>query len=74
MQLYALKMLTAGILGNKWLAPFLNNQTKIEHLPWLQGLEFYLGFDNCQKIDELLPAKVKLPSGRDIIVEFSAWQ
>lgn len=55
-----------------WLSPFLNEQTQLDQLPWLNGLEFYLGYDNCQAIAQLLPEKIELPSGRHIVVEFSA--
>ncbi|MFO1389822.1 ATP-dependent helicase HrpB [Cellvibrio sp.] len=55
-----------------WLLPFLNEQTRLEHLPWLNALEFYLGYENCQRIAQLLPEKIELPSGRHVIVEFSA--
>lgn len=55
----------------EWLAPFLTTATQLDNLPWLQGLEFYLGFDNCQTIARLLPEKIQLPSGRTVIVEFT---
>src|SRR5690606_29049262 len=35
---------------NSWLQPFLNEQTRLESLPLLAGLEFYLGYDPCQAI------------------------
>lgn len=57
---------------DKWLQPFLTMQTRLDQLPWHNALEFYLGYDNCQKITELLPEKIQLPSGRNITVEFSA--
>ncbi len=55
-----------------WLLPFLNDQSRLEHLPWLAALEFYLGYDNCQSIAQVLPEKIELPSGRHVIVEFSS--
>jgi ATP-dependent helicase HrpB len=57
---------------NHWLKPFLTLQTSIEKLPWLNGLEFYLGYDNCQKINQILPEKIQLPSGRNVSIEFSS--
>lgn len=57
---------------NQWLLPFLNAQTKLEQLPLLQGLEFYLGYERLQAMAKLLPEKIELPSGRFITVEFSA--
>jgi ATP-dependent helicase HrpB len=57
---------------DKWLQPFLTAQTQLEQLPWLSALEFYLGYENCKIINQLLPEKIQLPSGRNITVEFSA--
>lgn len=57
---------------DKWLLPFLNAQTKLDQLPWLNALEFYLGYENCQAIAQALPEKFELPSGRNVTVEFSA--
>jgi ATP-dependent helicase HrpB len=54
-----------------WLKPFLTLQTPIEKLPWLNGLAFYLGYDNCQKINKIVPEKIQLPSGRNVSIEFS---
>lgn len=64
----------AGLVNHldAWLLPFLNAQTRLDQLPWLNALEFYLGYDNCQTIAQLLPEKFELPSGRNVIVEFSA--
>lgn len=55
----------------QWLAPFLTGATQLDNLPWLQGLEFYLGYDACQTIAKLLPEKIDLPSGRSVIVDFT---
>jgi ATP-dependent helicase HrpB len=63
-------VLVAGL--DQWLQPFLTAQTQLEHLPWQAGLEFYLGYEQCQKISELLPEKIDLPSGRSVTVEFSS--
>lgn len=57
---------------DNWLLPFLNAQTRVDHLPWLNALEFYLGYENCLAIAQALPEKIELPSGRHIRVEFSA--
>ncbi|MEN0039181.1 MAG: ATP-dependent helicase HrpB [Cellvibrio sp.] len=56
----------------QWLLPFLNEATRLDHLPLLEALEFYLGFDNCQKIAQLLPEKIELPSGRNVTVDFAS--
>jgi len=55
-----------------WLLPFLNEATRLEQLPLQDALEFYLGFDHCQKIAQLLPGKIDLPSGRSISVDFAS--
>ena len=55
----------------RWLLPFLNLQTRLDHLPLLEGLEFYLGYENCQRIAQWLPERIELPSGRAVTVEFS---
>lgn len=64
----------AGLISRleQWLLPFLNAQTRLDQLPWLNALEFYLGYDNCEAIARALPEKIELPSGRHVTVEFSA--
>ncbi len=64
----------AGLIDSleAWLGGFLSPQSQLDNLPWLNALEFYLGYDSCQKLSELLPEKVELPSGRSVTVEFSA--
>jgi Ran GTPase-activating protein (RanGAP) involved in mRNA processing and transport len=34
-----------GSTFEKWLTPFINKSTQLDHLPWQQGLEFLLGYD-----------------------------
>jgi ATP-dependent helicase HrpB len=55
-----------------WLQPFLTEHTRLDALPLLSGLEFYLGYDRCQQIAKLLPEKLTLPSGRTLALSFSA--
>lgn len=55
-----------------WLLPFLNETTHLDHLPLQDALEFYLGFEHCQKIAQLLPEKIELPSGRSVSVDFAS--
>ncbi|MDO8344322.1 MAG: ATP-dependent helicase HrpB [Cellvibrio sp.] len=57
---------------HQWLLPFLNESTRLDQLPLQEALEFYLGFDHCQKIAQLLPSKIDLPSGRSVSVDFSS--
>lgn len=57
---------------SRWLLPFLDAQTRLDNLPWQTALEFYIGYEACQKIAALLPEKIALPSGRNITVEFSS--
>ena len=57
---------------SQWLMPFLTEATRLDHLPLQDALEFYLGFDHCQKIAQLLPEKIELPSGRSVTVDFAS--
>ena len=57
---------------HQWLQPFLNETTQLNQLPLLEALEFYVGFDSCQKIAQLLPGKIDLPSGRSVTVDFTS--
>jgi len=67
-------MSDAGLVMNlsRWLLPFLDEHTRLNNLPWLAALEFYIGYESCQKMAALLPEKITLPSGRHITVEFSS--
>ena len=56
----------------QWLLPFLNETSRLDHLPLQDALEFYLGFDHCQKIAQLVPEKIALPSGRSVSVDFAS--
>jgi len=64
----------ATLIGtlHQWLLPFLNESTRLDQLPLQDALEFYLGFDHCQKIAQLLPNKIDLPSGRSVTVDFAS--
>ena len=57
---------------HQWLLPFLNESTRLDQLPLQDALEFYVGFDGCQTIAQLLPEKIALPSGRNVSVEFTS--
>ena len=57
---------------HQWLLPFLNEATQLDKLPLQEALEFYLGFDHCQKVAQLLPGKIDLPSGRSVSVDFAS--
>jgi ATP-dependent helicase HrpB len=57
---------------DKWLLPFLNENTRLDALPLLDALEFYIGFDSSQRIAQLLPEKIELPSGRNVAVSFTS--
>ncbi|WP_036187863.1 ATP-dependent helicase HrpB [Marinimicrobium agarilyticum] len=54
----------------EWLGPYLSERVRPDALPWLDGLQFYLGFDNVLALDRLLPRKVTLPSDREVPVEY----
>ena len=64
----------AALIQNlhQWLLPFLNESTRLDQLPLQDALEFYLGFDHCQKIAQLLPTTIDLPSGRSVTVNFAS--
>ncbi|WP_347331190.1 ATP-dependent helicase HrpB [Marinimicrobium locisalis] len=53
-----------------WLGPYLSERVRPDTLPWLEGLQFYLGFEAVQALDRLLPCKATLPSGREVPVEY----
>lgn len=55
----------------KWLVPFINKSTQFDNLPWQQGLEFHLGYEALQKIKNLLPERIELPSGRSVNIVFN---
>ena len=57
---------------HQWLLPFLNESTRLDQLPLQDALEFYVGFDGCHTITQLLPEKIALPSGRNVSVEFTS--
>lgn len=56
----------------QWLQPFLDAQVQLDNLPWKPALAFYLGHEACQRIAQLLPETITLPSGRTITVTYSA--
>lgn len=56
---------------NEWLLPFIQPTTNPNQLPWREALEFYLGFERLQKIEQLLPEYIELPSGRKVAIEFN---
>lgn len=58
----------------QWLSPFLNADTNLDKLPWLQALRFYLGHENCSAIEKMIPEKVMLPSGRLVHIEINSHQ
>ena len=55
----------------QWLTPFLVKSTQLDNIPWLQGLQFYLGYGALQIIAKLLPEKIELPSGRSVNIIFN---
>jgi ATP-dependent helicase HrpB len=70
----ALDLSDEGLAGSldQWLRPFIQGQVRIESLPLLKALEFYLGYENCRLISRLLPEAIVLPSGREVKLTFSA--
>lgn len=80
LQNYALLELPAisdQVLAEKipqWLSPFLTCDSKLDQLPWLQALTFYLGQEKVNHIQNLIPEKITLPSGRAVSVEINSHQ
>jgi ATP-dependent helicase HrpB len=50
---------------SQWLGPFLDASTNLDALPWRPALEYYLGHELVQQLEEWLPTHVILPSGRE---------
>lgn len=55
----------------KWLAPFLTPDSSPENFPWQSALEYYLGHQTCEKIHQLIPSSIVLPSGRDVKIQIN---
>lgn len=53
-----------------WLGGFLNPQTAMAQLPFAEALAFYLGFDSVRALDQQLPLRLQLPSGRTVAVDY----
>ncbi len=56
---------------NQWLTPFLTLDSSPENLPWHSALEYYLGHESCEKIHQLIPSSIALPSGRDVKIQIN---
>jgi ATP-dependent helicase HrpB len=57
-----------------WLSPFLTSDSKLDKLPWITALNFYLGHDAIQAIQKIIPEKIQLPSARYVAVEINSHQ
>lgn len=55
----------------EWLAPFVEPTTSFDNIPWRPALEYYLGYELLESIEQALPDQVALPSGRNVSVEFN---
>lgn len=56
---------------DQWLTPFLNAQTQLDKLPLYAALTAYVGYENFRQLENILPEKITLPSGRIVNIEFS---
>jgi ATP-dependent helicase HrpB len=59
---------------HQWLSPFLTCDSKLDKLPWMNALNFYLGHDAILAIQKIIPEKIQLPSGRSAIIEINSHQ
>jgi ATP-dependent helicase HrpB len=55
-----------------WLSPFLSCDSHPDRLPWLDALSFYLGHEKVVQIQELIPEKIVLPSGRSVEIQINS--
>lgn len=72
-QLLELPELSDDALLNQlhdWLLPFLTASSRLERLPWLEGLKWYLGHANGDRLQEQLPDSLKLASGRRCTIQY----
>lgn len=72
-QLLALPELSDDALLNQlpdWLQPFLTASSRLEQLPWLEGLKWYLGHANCDRLQVLLPDSLNLSAGRHCTINY----
>lgn len=55
---------------HEWLMPFLSPESRLEQLPWLTALEYRLGHEHKQILNEQVPNTLALPSGRAVKVHY----
>lgn len=55
----------------QWLGPFIDETSTLARMPWRAGLEFYLGYERLNTVQQLVPDAITLPSGRRVAVEFN---
>ncbi len=75
--LLELPQISDQVLAEKipqWLSPFLTCDSKLDQLPWLQALVFYLGQENVNRIQSMIPEKITLPSGRAVNIDINSHQ
>ena len=56
---------------DKWLTPFLAIDSSTDNFPWQSALEYYLGHEACEKIHQLIPSSITLPSGREVKIQIN---
>jgi ATP-dependent helicase HrpB len=59
---------------HQWLSPFLTGDSKLDSLPWLNALNFYLGHEAVSSIQKIIPEKIQLPSGRSVSIDINSHQ
>lgn len=55
---------------DRWLGPFLHQESRLETLPWRAGVEYLLGYELVEKLNRWLPERIELPSGRLTALEY----
>ncbi|WP_297486086.1 ATP-dependent helicase HrpB [uncultured Photobacterium sp.] len=69
----------ASLLSNseQWLLPYLNGITTLKGLQkvnMVTALEAYLGWNNKQQLDQLLPTHYQVPTGTNITIRYQEQQ
>jgi ATP-dependent helicase HrpB len=59
---------------DEWIVPFakLDGSVVFTEEGFMKGLEYYLGWENMRKLDELVPETIKLPSGNSRRVDYES--
>jgi ATP-dependent helicase HrpB len=56
---------------DEWLAPFLAGVTSVDQVDAESAIKSYLGWHNVSLVDDIAPARLRLPSGREVPIDYS---